>query len=78
VHDACHDILNKIGAMVVSPMDLICRLRKPAGEILDIRSANQINVPDLPAEGVTSRTTVFYLAVNAVDVVIDRVPVLPV
>ena len=78
VHDAIHDVISRTGTLVVSPIDMAASIRKPAGTYLELRDANELVIPDLPEEGVTSRTTVFYLPVESVDVTIERVSVLPV
>jgi len=78
VHDAVHDVIGRDRTLVVSPIDMAASIRKPTGEYLELRDANELVIPDLPADGVTSRTTVFYLPVTAVDVALARVSVLPV
>lgn len=78
IYDAVHDIISKTQALVVSPIDILCRIHKPTGQVLQIRSGNGIDVPDLPDECVTSRTVIFYLQAENVDVEIEKVPILPV
>ena len=78
IYDAVHDIISKSQALVVSPIDILCRIYKPSGQVVQIRSGNGIDVPDLPDDCVTSRTVIFYLSAENVDVEIEKVPTLPV
>lgn len=78
VHDAVHDVIGKTGTLVVSPLDMAASIRKPAGGFISLRSNNELTVPNLPDEGVTNRTVVFYLPVSAVDVAIEKVTALPI
>lgn len=68
IHDAAHSVLSGPTVEVVSPIDINCSIRRPDGTIIRARSGNEIDIPDLPAYGVTSRTTVFYLDPADVDV----------
>jgi len=79
VFDAIYDIIGHgPSVMAVSPLDMFCRIVKPAGGVIDLRSANELVAPFLPAEGVTSRTVAFYLDPDDVDVVVEQVDSLPV
>lgn len=78
VYDAVHTVVGSSGVMVVSPLDLRSRLIRPDGSHLDSHSVNELVVPATPELCVTSRTAVFYLNQRAVDVAVEKVPVLPV
>jgi hypothetical protein len=78
VYDAVHTAIGSTGVMVVSPLDLRSRLIRPDGSHLDSHSVNELVVPNTSELGVTSRTAVFYLNEAAVDVAVEKVPVLPV
>lgn len=78
VFDALHDVIPRSGAMAVSPLDMMCRIVRPDGTTVLLRSGNELVVPDDPANGVTSRTVAFYLDVTGVDVSVEKVPALPV
>lgn len=73
IHTAAQSVLNGPDVHVVSPLDLLCVIRKPAGTTLTLRSANSIVIPDLPEEGVSPRNTCFYLDEAGVDVTIQKV-----
>lgn len=73
IHDAAHSVLTGPNIQVVSPIDMECLLRKPAGEMLLLRSADALVIPDLPQEGVTARTTSFFLDESGIDVTIEKV-----
>ena len=78
VYDAVHDVIPRSDSYVLSPIDIIVRIRKPVGGDLWLRSGDQIEVPDDPGNAVTQRTTIFYLDSNDVDVQIERVPTIQV
>lgn len=78
IFKAVHDVIDTSATMVQAPLDLLVRIRKPDGEVITARGPNEIDVPELPMEGVTSRTTVFYMGVDDVSVEVEKVPVLPV
>lgn len=78
IHDAVYSVISKQTAMAVSPIDIICEIHKPGGEVLQLRSENMITVPNLPEEGVSSRTAVFLISNENIDVQVTRVSVLPV
>lgn len=78
VYQAVMDVLPSSGVMVQAPLDIQCSIRKPSGQYIYSRSGDGIVVPDLPAEGVTSRTVAFYVQLTDVQVTVQKVPVLPV
>jgi hypothetical protein len=78
VHDAVHNVAGSQDVLGVSPLDFFCQIRKPSGETITLRSPNGIVMPDLPAEGVTSRTTAFFLGEESVDIELEKVPSRPV
>jgi hypothetical protein len=78
IHDAVYTVLDKRYAVVVSPLDIYCRIHKPDGTIVAIRSPNGISAPSEPENCVTSRTTLFYLTPASVDITLQRVQTLPV
>jgi uncharacterized phage protein gp47/JayE len=77
IHDAVHNVAGN-NVIVVSPLDFFCQIRRPDGTIITIRDADGITVPNEPALGVTSRTTIFFLEMDSVDVAIEPIPALPV
>lgn len=77
IHDAVHNVAGN-DVIVVSPLDFFCQIRRPDGTFATIRDADGITVPDEPSLGVTSRTTIFYLEVEDIDVAIEPIPALPV
>jgi hypothetical protein len=78
IYQAVQDVIASTGAMVEAPIDITVVLRKPSGDQLRVRVTDEVVVPDLPLEAVTSRTTIFYMGLRDVDVTIQKVPVLPV
>lgn len=76
VYDAAHNAMSKTGTMVVSPIDLRARIRQPDGEIIDLQSFNEIDVPDDPDVETTANTVVFYLPASAIDLTIEKVTTL--
>lgn len=78
IYQAVQEAIAGTGTMVQAPIDIEVVIRKPNGELIRARSANEIIVPDLPADDVTSRTTIFYLGLNDVGVSVRKVPALPV
>ena len=78
IHDAVYDAAGETGIMVISPVDLSCRILKPGGGFVDLRSADGLVIPNLPAEAVSSRTVNFFMTVDDVDVELQKVSVLPV
>ena len=77
VHDAVHNIAGR-EVISVSPLDFLCQIRKPDGTLLTIRDVDGIEIPNLPEEGVTSRTTAFYTDADSVSVSVSQSQVLPV
>lgn len=78
IFKAVHGAIAAAGVLVTSPLDILASLRSPDGTILQFRDPNEIDVPDLPMSEITSRTAVFYMDLNGVDVAIQKVPALPV
>jgi hypothetical protein len=78
IFDAVYTVADKRYAVVVSPVDIYCRIHTPDGRILSVRSPNGITVPNEPEYCVTSRTTLFFLTPANVDVVVEKVQTLPV
>jgi hypothetical protein len=78
VHDAIHTVAGETDVLGVSPLDFFCQILKPDGTSMVLRSPNGIEAPDLPAEGITSRTTAFYLDEDDIDVAVEKVPARPV
>ena len=78
IYQAVMDVVSPSGVMVVAPIDIQTSIRKPSNEYIYCRSGDGIIVPDLPADGVTSRTTVFYTQLSDISVTVQKVPVLPV
>lgn len=74
VYDAVHDIIPRSDAYVMSPIDMLVRIRQPDGVDVWNRSGDQIEIPDDPANAVSQRTVIFYLDADDVDVLIERVP----
>jgi hypothetical protein len=77
IHDAVHNVAGP-DVIVVSPLDLICQIRKPSGETVLLRGPDDIAVPYLPAEGVTNRTVNFYLGAEQISITVEKIPVQPV
>lgn len=78
IYDAVHDVISRTEAYVLAPIDILVRIRKPDGTYTQLRSGDQIELPDDPATAVTQRTTIFYLDADDVDVLIERVPTIQV
>lgn len=78
IYQAVQEAIAGTGTMVQAPIDIQVVIRKPSGDSIRARSADEIAVPDLPADDVTSRTTIFYMGVEDVGVTIRKIPALPV
>ena len=78
VFDAVQGAISPRGTMTISPLDMLGIMRKPTGELIQLRSSNALIVPDLPEEEITSRTTIFYLPVDAISVTLAKLNTLPV
>jgi len=78
VHDAVCDVVGRLYAIVISPINMYCRILKPDGTVMAFANHNQLRIPSLPAEGVTPRTTAIFLAAEDVDVTLEKVNALPV
>jgi hypothetical protein len=74
IYDAVHDVVSRSEAYVLSPIDILARIRQPNGTYVQIRSGDQIEIPDDPANEVSQRTAIFYLDADDVDVLVERVP----
>jgi hypothetical protein len=74
IYDAVHDVISRTEAYVMSPVDILVRIRQPNGTYVQIRSGDQIEIPDDPANEVSQRTVIFYLDADDVDVLVERVP----
>jgi hypothetical protein len=78
VFDAVQGVIAPRGTMTISPLDMMGIMRKPTGELIQLRSSNALIVPDWPEEEITSRTTIFYLPVDAISVTLAKLNTLPV
>lgn len=78
IYQAVQEAIAGTGTMVQAPIDMIVSIRKPGGDSIRARSADEIVIPDLPAEDVTSRTTIFYMGIGDVGVTVRKIPALPV
>lgn len=65
-------------SVAVSPVDLRCNILKPAGGAIYLRSPHEIVIPNLPAEGISSRTVAFLMSNLDVDVNLKKVSALPI
>jgi hypothetical protein len=74
IYDAVHDVISRTEAYVMSPVDILVRIRQPNGTYVQIRSGDQVEIPDDPANEVSQRTAIFYLDADDVDVLVERVP----
>jgi len=65
------------GTHTITPIDLRAYVYPPdtvpSGRIL-LQDVNVLEVPDLPARGVTQRTTVFYMPLTAISVTVQSMP----
>lgn len=77
IYDAVHNSAGN-NVIVVSPLDFFCQIRRPDGTVITIRDADGIVVPNEPTRGVTSRTTVFFLETDSIDITVEPIPALPV
>jgi len=77
VYDAVHNAAGESDILTVAPIDLFAQIRRPDGSIVTLRGPNEIKIPDEPERGLTSRTAVFYIDTEDVDVNVEPVPVLP-
>jgi len=68
IFNAAHSMLSGPDAAVVSPIDIACTIRRPDGTEINSRSSNEIDIPDDPENGVTQRTTSFYLETTGIDI----------
>jgi hypothetical protein len=78
VFDAVQSAMATRGTLTISPLDMLGIMRKPTGELIQLRSANALVVPDLPEEEITSRTTIFYLPADSISVTLAKLNALPV
>jgi len=75
VFDAVQGAVAPRGTLTISPLDMMGILRKPTGELVQLRSSNALVVPNLPEEEITSRTTLFYLSTDAIAVTVAKLNV---
>lgn len=78
IHDAAHSVLTGPNVNVVSPVDMRCTILRPDGTTVNLRSSNEIVIPDSPTACTTLRTTAFYLEESGVDVTVVKASTLPV
>ena len=78
IYDAVHSVIGTQGTLVVSPIDMYAVIASPSGGTIPLRSGNELVIPNLPADDVTSRTTVFLISPADIDLNIEPVAVLPV
>lgn len=67
VVDAAHNALQG-RASVHEPIDMMGVLRLPSGEVRSYRSSTQLLVPEITAEGVSSRNVAFFTDTTAVEI----------
>jgi len=75
VFDAVQSTLAARGTLTISPLDMLGIMRKPTGELIQMRSSNALVVPNLPEEEITSRTALFFLPVDAISVTVSKLNV---
>ena len=78
VFEAVQAAVSPRGTLVISPLDMLGIMRKPTGDLVQLRSSNALVVPNLPDEEITSRTTIFYLPADAIAVKIVKLNTMPV
>ena len=78
VHEAVYTATAGTVVVSVSPIEFYCQIRKPDGTFITNRSTDGVTLPNLPADDVTSRTAIFMVSVDSVDVTIEKIPALPV
>ena len=77
VIDAAMGALETRGTAVIQPLDMQAFIYPPDTVPLGrlwLRDPNLLEIPDLPERGVTQRTTVFYLPIDAIAVDIQPMP----
>lgn len=77
VVDAAMGGLETRGTAIIQPLDMQAFIYPPDATPLGriwLRDAHLLQIPDLPARGVTQRTTVFYLPTDAVEIAIQPLP----
>jgi hypothetical protein len=77
VHDAVHNVAGTT-VISISPLDFFCQIRKPDGDLITIRDVDGVEIPYLPAEGISSRTVAFFTNLEDVDVTVRQSSALPV
>ena len=79
VIDAAQGALEGGGTYTFTPINMYAEIYPPdtvpSGKITLV-DVNELVIPDLPARGVSQRTTVFYLPVSAIDVIVNPMAVL--
>jgi hypothetical protein len=78
VVDAAQGALEKGGTYTFTPINMYAEIYPPDtvpnGKITVV-DVNQLDIPDLPARGVSQRTTVFYLPLSAINVIPKKMSV---
>ncbi|KKN53284.1 hypothetical protein LCGC14_0603840 [marine sediment metagenome] len=77
VIDAAMGALETRGTAVIQPLDMQAFIYPPDTVPLGrlwLRDSHLLEIPDLPERGVTQRTTVFYLPIDAIAVAIQPMP----
>ena len=74
---AAQSAMESGGTHTITPIDLRAYVYPPdtvpAGRIL-LQDVNVLEVPNLPARGITQRTTVFYMPLTAISVTVQSMP----
>ena len=78
IYDAVHSVIGTQGTLVVSPIDMYAVIASPSGGTIPLRSGNELVIPNLPQNGVTPRTTAFFISPSDIDLSIVKVASLPV
>lgn len=77
ITDAAQGALESGGTHMISPLDMYAFIyppdTAPNGRIL-LRDVHELLIPDLPARGVSQRTTVFYLPESAINITVMPMP----
>jgi len=69
--DAAHGAIEQGGSAIITPIDMYAYIYPPdtvPNGRIELRDPNELLIPDLPARGVSQRTTCFYLDQSSVDV----------
>jgi len=65
--DVCHNLL-PTGAAITLPITMVGVILKPGGGTLRQRSGNAIEIPELPEEGVSKKTTLFFAETENISI----------